>query len=305
MATIPVLDELRHALLDLHKTLLDAQQARYEREHGRVESKGELLDLVLRDASFEWLRVLSALIARLDELAEEDGEAAEMRSVIDRLRSLVRFEGNPGFTGPYREIVDAVPDALVAHVRLSRLLAGAQAEAVAAMPAALIAALAFAADKHRNQRRKDAEASPYINHPIMLAKILAVEGGIEDALALCAAVLHDTIEDTQTTHEELVAGFGRDIADVVLEVTDDKSLPKAERKQLQIEHAPRLSQAAKLVKLADKICNVRDVAASPPQDWPLARRREYFDWAKAVVRRMRGTHAKLERLFEEAYRRRP
>jgi hypothetical protein len=119
------LDKLRHALLELHKTLLDAQRIRYEREHGRVESRGELLDLVLRDASFEWLRVLSALIAGLDELAAVDDKdvSAEMRAMIDKLQALVRFEGNSGFTDPYREIIESVPDALVAHVRLSRLLA--------------------------------------------------------------------------------------------------------------------------------------------------------------------------------------
>jgi len=118
------LDKLRHALLQLHKALLDAQRIRYERENGRVESRGELLDLVLQDASFEWLRVLSALIARIDELAEVDDKdvSGEMRGVIEKLRTLVRFEGNSGFTGPYREIVEAVPDALVAHVQLSRLL---------------------------------------------------------------------------------------------------------------------------------------------------------------------------------------
>jgi hypothetical protein len=120
----PYLGKLRHALLELHRTLLDAQRIRYERDNGRVESRGELLDLVLRDASFEWLRVLSALIARLDELAAVDDRdvSAEMRTVIDKLRTLVRFEGNSGFTGPYREIIEAVPDALVAHVQLSRLL---------------------------------------------------------------------------------------------------------------------------------------------------------------------------------------
>ncbi len=119
------LGKLRHALLQLHKALLDAQRIRYERDNGRVESRGELLALVLEDASFEWLRVLSALIARLDELAEEDDRdaSAEMRGVIEKLRTLVRFEGNDGFTAPYREIVEAVPDALVAHVQLSRLLA--------------------------------------------------------------------------------------------------------------------------------------------------------------------------------------
>ena len=311
----PDLDTLRHALLRLHKTLLDAQRIRYEREHGRVESRGELLDLVLRDASFEWLRVLSALIAGLDELAEAGEDAsAEMRGVIDKLRTLVRFEGNRGFTDPYREIIEAVPDALVAHVQLSRLLAdfGAAGGPPAAapsradsMPAMLIGALEFAADKHRNQRRKDAEASPYINHPIMLAKILAIEGGVEEGTVLCAALLHDTIEDTETTYEELAEQFGREIADVVREVTDDKSLPKAERKQLQIEHAPHLSRAAKLVKLADKIANLRDVADHPPSQWPLERRREYFDWAKRVVDGLRGTHARLEAAFDAAYARRP
>ena len=127
MTTTANLDTLRHALLRLHKTLLDAQRVRYEREYGRVESTGALLALVLEDASFEWLRVLSALIARLDELAEVDDKdvSAELRAVIERLRTLVRFEGNIGFTGPYRGIVEAVPDALVAHVQLSRLLADA------------------------------------------------------------------------------------------------------------------------------------------------------------------------------------
>jgi hypothetical protein len=119
------LDRLRDALLQLHKTLLEAQRVLYEREHGRVESRGELLDLVLRDSSFEWLRVLSALIARLDELNAIDDKdvSAEVRGVVDRLRTLVRFQGNEGFTAPYREIIEAVPDALVAHVQLSRLLA--------------------------------------------------------------------------------------------------------------------------------------------------------------------------------------
>jgi hypothetical protein len=121
----PSLDKLRDALLHLHKALLDAQRIRYEREHGRVESRGELLEVVLEHPSFEWLRVLSALIARLDELSEiEDKDVTEeVASVINRLRTLVRFEGNVGFTEPYREIIEAVPDALVAHVQLSRLLA--------------------------------------------------------------------------------------------------------------------------------------------------------------------------------------
>jgi len=165
--------------------------------------------------------------------------------------------------------------------------------------------MAFAADKHRNQRRKDAEASPYINHPIALANVLANEADVEDERVLVGAVLHDTIEDTETTEQELVRLFGKDVADIVLEVTDDKSLPKDERKRLQIEHAPHVSRRAKLVKLADKICNLRDIAASPPADWAVERKQEYFDWAKAVVDGLRGVHPALEHVFDEAYKARP
>ena len=167
--------------------------------------------------------------------------------------------------------------------------------------ALLLKALAFAAHKHRDQRRKDAEASPYINHPIALADVLVNEGGVADHEVLCAALLHDTVEDTDTTHEELVDAFGSRIARMVAEVTDDKRLPKQERKRLQIEHAPHLSEGAKLVKLADKICNLRDVADRPPAKWDLARRREYFDWAKRVVDGLRGVHPRLEAAFDAAY----
>src|SRR5579859_1696289 len=149
----------------------------------------------------------------------------------------------------------------------------------------LIKAISLASEKHSKQRRKDADASPYINHPIALADVLANEAGIDDERVLVSAVLHDTIEDTQTTALELAGLFGQEIADIVLEVTDDKSKAKAERKRLQIEHASTISKPAKLVKLADKICNLRDVSAHPPADWDLSRRREYFDWAKAVVDR--------------------
>lgn len=136
----------------------------------------------------------------------------------------------------------------------------------------LLQALAFAADKHRTQRRKDASASPYINHPIALSNILLNEGGVEDERVLVAALLHDTLENTETTAQELVRLFGKEIAELVLEVTDDKALPKAERKRLQIKHAPHISRQAKLVKLADKICNLR------------------------------GVHPGLEYLFDEAYK---
>jgi GTP diphosphokinase / guanosine-3',5'-bis(diphosphate) 3'-diphosphatase len=169
----------------------------------------------------------------------------------------------------------------------------------------ILAALQFAAHKHRDQRRLGPEASPYINHPIALANILWREGDVHEPPVICAALLHDTIEDTATTAEELAARFGAAVARIVMEVTDDKTLDKAARKRLQVEHAPHISREAKLVKLADKIANLRDVAASPPAGWATARQREYFDWARDVVDGMRGVHQKLEAVFDEAFSRRP
>jgi len=171
--------------------------------------------------------------------------------------------------------------------------------------ARLIKAIDFAAHKHRRQRRKDAEASPYINHPLALARVLKLEAGVDDVDVLVAAILHDTVEDTETTTEELAREFGPAIAAIVAEVTDDKSLPKPERKRLQVERAPGSSQQAKFVKLADKICNLRDVTDSPPAHWPLERRRAYFEWAREVIDGIRGTHPALERLFDEACRLKP
>ena len=169
----------------------------------------------------------------------------------------------------------------------------------------VLRALAFAARKDRDQRRKDVEASPYINHPIALANTLVNIGAVHDTTTLCAAILHDTIEDTQTTAEELHAEFGEAICKVVLEVTDDKSLPVKERKAAQVAHAPHASFEARLVKLADKISNLRDLAQSPPANWSLERRQKYFDWARRVIDGLRGTNAALEAEFDAAYQARP
>jgi (p)ppGpp synthase/HD superfamily hydrolase len=162
----------------------------------------------------------------------------------------------------------------------------------------LLRTVAFAADKHRDQRRKGVDGSPYINHPIAVAELLALVGGVSDLAVLQAAVLHDTIEDTQTSPEELEKAFGAEVRDLVVEVTDDKAMSKTERKRLQIEHAPHLSKRAQMIKIADKICNVRDVIHTPP-DWPLARRREYLSWAELVVNGCRGASPELERYFDE------
>lgn len=163
------------------------------------------------------------------------------------------------------------------------------------------AALQFAARKHRQQRRKDPEQTPYINHPIELLHILTNEAQVDDVIVLISALLHDTVEDTDTTLAEIATLFGQEVATVIAQVTDDKSLPQATRKQLQVEHAASVSDRAKLVKLADKIANVRDMAIAPPLAWSLERQREYCDWGKRVVDRMRGTHAVLEMLFDQAY----
>ncbi|MBS1807825.1 MAG: bifunctional (p)ppGpp synthetase/guanosine-3',5'-bis(diphosphate) 3'-pyrophosphohydrolase [Acidobacteria bacterium] len=163
----------------------------------------------------------------------------------------------------------------------------------------LLKAIHFAALKHRDQRRKDVEASPYINHPIEVAETIARVGQVTDLVVLQSAILHDTVEDTLTTPEEIEEHFGLEVRRVVEEVTDDKSLPKATRKQLQIDHAPHLSTRAQLVKLADKISNVRAVTETPPADWPLERRVAYLDWTENVVAGLRGCNAPLENLYDQ------
>ena len=162
----------------------------------------------------------------------------------------------------------------------------------------LLTALHFAADKHRDQRRKDEEASPYINHPIEVAELLARVGGVKDLVTLQGAILHDTIEDTNTTAEELEAAFGKEVRQVVEEVTDDQAVDKADRERLQIEHAPHLSERAKHVKLADKIANVRSVTETPPAKWPLSRRKEYLDWTEQVIAGVRGCNEPLEKFYD-------
>ncbi|EIC21639.1 guanosine polyphosphate synthetase/pyrophosphohydrolase [Thiorhodovibrio frisius] len=158
----------------------------------------------------------------------------------------------------------------------------------------LLQAAAFAAEKHRHQRRKDAAASPYINHPLAVAWLLSSEGGVRDSDLLAAALLHDTVEDTDATLVELEQSFGPAISALVAEVTDDKSLPKHRRKALQIEHAAHASASAKQLKIADKIANIRDILADPPAGWPLERKLEYLDWAEQVARCCRGINRALD-----------
>lgn len=167
--------------------------------------------------------------------------------------------------------------------------------------AVLLETVNFAAEKHRNQRRKDPEGTPYINHPIGVARILSHEGEITDVEVIQAALLHDTVEDTDTTFEELESVFGATVARIVQEVTDDKSLPKAERKRQQVEHAPHCSHQAKLVKLADKLYNLRDLNRCTPEGWSAQRVQEYFEWASQVVKGLRGTNAAIEEKLQQLF----
>lgn len=165
----------------------------------------------------------------------------------------------------------------------------------------ILRAAKFAADAHRNQRRKDCDASPYIGHPLAVADILANEGHVTDPDIIVAALLHDVIEDTDTHIAEIHAKFGMVVASIVAEVTDDKLLSVAERKRLQVVKAASKSDQAKLVKIADKTCNLRDIINAPPVDWPVKRRIAYFDWARDVVAGLRGVNPALERAFDNAY----
>ncbi len=170
---------------------------------------------------------------------------------------------------------------------------------------ALLAALTFACRRHSRQRRKDAAETPFINHPAEVAELLVRYGGGEGAQAgvstelLQAALLHDTVEDTETTPGELEEAFGPEVRRLVMEVSDDKSLSQAVRKRKQVETAAQKSAPARMLKLADKISNIRDIASNPPVGWDRERLEAYLDWSREVYEEIRGTAPRLDRLYEE------
>ncbi len=162
-------------------------------------------------------------------------------------------------------------------------------------------ALDFAASKHTDQRRNGEREEPYINHLAEVARALADATDGDGLELVLAGLLHDTIEDTETTYDELVSEFGTVVADLVTEVTDDKSLEKTERKRRQVETAPSKSDRAKMIKIADKTSNLQSMIESPPSDWSPERKAGYFEWAAEVVAGCRGVNAKLEGWFDDAY----
>ena len=163
-------------------------------------------------------------------------------------------------------------------------------------------ALDFAARKHVHQRRKGELAEPYINHLAEVARLLAAATEGRDAVVTVAGILHDTLEDTATTYDELAAEFGDEIAALVREVSDDTSKTQMERKRLQILHTARASKRAKMIKLADKTSNLHSIINSPPRGWDQARKREYFEWARHVAEGCRGVNVYLEEEFDRAWR---
>ena len=165
----------------------------------------------------------------------------------------------------------------------------------------IVSAAHFAAEKHVNQKRKGGE--PYLNHLIEVAHLVSMALCEPDANVVIAALLHDTIEDVGVTAVELTERFGQDVTDLVLEVTDDKSLPKEERKRLQIEHVPKLSVGAQTIKLADKISNLRSILSSPPTHWDYERKKRYFEWGNSVVDGLTVPNPILKAEFERTYQR--
>lgn len=171
----------------------------------------------------------------------------------------------------------------------------------------ILSAVAFAADRHKNQRRKGVGKVPYINHPIAVAKTLS-DFGENDTDLIISALLHDVIEDTAKNEHEIkqlseiiLKKFGEDVLLIVLEVSDNKSLPVDERKRLQVIHTPHLSEQARKLKIADKACNVIDIKNDPPENWTLERKLNYLKWAKEVVDGARGLNEKLDQHFDQVY----
>ncbi len=168
---------------------------------------------------------------------------------------------------------------------------------------AILDAAHFAALKHAGQKRKGAAGEPYINHLLEVAELVSGALTSPDPNLVIAALLHDSVEDAGVTADELAQRFSQDVADLVMEVTDDKSLPKAERKRQQILNAPKKSVRAQVIKLADKISNLRSILHSPPVDWDEARKRQYFEWSKQVIAALTQPNPALLAEFERTCRR--
>jgi len=173
--------------------------------------------------------------------------------------------------------------------------------------AKIIEGVAFAAERHKNQSRKGASKIPYINHPIKVAKTL-LNAGETDIDLIIAALLHDVIEDTTCNENEIkeISGiilhkFGENVLLTVMEVSDNKSIPVEERKRLQVIHTPALSERAKKLKIADKICNILDIKNDPPLNWNQERKIKYLNWAKQVVNGARGLNTKLDQHFDQVH----
>ena len=165
----------------------------------------------------------------------------------------------------------------------------------------IMAAARFAAEKHAQQKRKGENGEPYFNHLLEVADLVAASSPHLDVELVMAAFLHDTVEDTGVTLQEVEQRFGKDVADLVAEVTDDKSLPKETRKQLQVEHTPEKSSRAQTLKLADKISNLRAIISSPPVGWSRERKQQYFEWARQVVSGIASPNQFLKSEFDKAY----
>jgi (p)ppGpp synthase/HD superfamily hydrolase len=165
----------------------------------------------------------------------------------------------------------------------------------------ILAAARFAAEKHAQQKRKGAKGEPYFNHLLEVAELIAMSSAELDVELVMAGFLHDTVEDTGVTFLELEDRFGRDVAALVAEVTDDKSLTKEERKALQVQDAPKKSDRVQTLKLADKISNLRSILASPPVGWSLERKRQYFEWARQVVAGLAAPNHFLKVEFDNTY----
>ncbi len=171
----------------------------------------------------------------------------------------------------------------------------------------IIEAIAFASERHKGQTRKGTGKVPYINHPVKVAQLLS-QFGEDDPNLIIAAFLHDVIEDTTENEKEIkeISGlilqkFGETVLLTVLEVSDNKSLPVEERKRLQVAHTPKLSERAKKLKIADKICNILDIKNDPPENWPVKRKLAYLDWSKQVVNGAKGLNKKLDKYFDQVY----
>jgi len=160
---------------------------------------------------------------------------------------------------------------------------------------AVLGAAIFATEKHKSQVRSNEKKTPYIIHPIEVADLVMKIGHVYDKDVLITALLHDVMDDTQTTYEQITSLYGTKVSSYLEEMTSKQGLSLKEQKKQQIMQAFRQNPSVAIIKLSDKLSNLKTLATSPPPSWSRDRIDQYFQWAQTVIENLPESNQLLKK----------